>query len=256
MRATQFMLAGALVAGIGLAGHGARAADAVAIAATPPPPWHGVYVGGGGGYAWGTLHTQARTEILLGPTTDFHAHLNADGGFWTAIIGADIQRGAHVFGVFADYTWLDDFDHSETVDLGAGTFKTSSGNIDSLVTVAGRIGWVWSPVSMFYGLAGWSWARGSLREFEDCGIACELAYSGSFDPDGWTLGAGLERLYHDNRWSLRMEYRYTHLNHESVSGNCTASCAPDRVGRLSADGYIHSIRAAATLRFPILPRIF
>jgi opacity protein-like surface antigen len=271
MRATRFVLAGALVTGLGLISQTALAADvaprppAVVIAATP---WHGLYFGGGGGYAWGDIHTRTTTEIPAHglndplPTEHYNPRIIADGGFWTAIVGADIQRGNHVFGIFADYDWLHDFRGSESLPVPSvdpNFAKTVTADIDNMLTVAGRLGWTWRPESLIYALAGWSWARGSLNVAEECdpGFCDDLIYGGDIKYSGWTVGAGLERLFHDNRWSLRLEYRYTRLEGGSVSGSCTSpgDCGRDYFGTASADADVQSVRAVATFRLGHLRRL-
>jgi opacity protein-like surface antigen len=200
-------LAGALIVGLGLliGTNTTLAADRPAAVVVPLPPFHGFYIGAGGGYAWGRLDT------------DTAAHLYADGGFWTVTAGGDVQRGAHVFGVFVDYDMLSDF------DAAAAPFAWQ---VDNILTVAGRVGWVWAPTAMWYGLGGWSWIHGSSPS----------------ETSGWTLGAGLERLFHDNRWSLRLEYRYTDFDNATITGG-------------TGDGGIQSVRAVVALRFGV-PRRF
>jgi opacity protein-like surface antigen len=274
MRATRLIFLAALALGLGLAGRSALAADAVTVAPAPAVvvlPWHGLYAGGGGGYAWGEVEGHAHLDIppccAMGglPSEDFDPNIRVDGGFATAIVGADVQRGPYVFGAFVDYAWLDNFDGVRSEPGPVIGFKRFTTDIDNLLTVAGRVGLVWQPQSLLYGLAGWSRAQGSLSEFEGClPVPCDnLAYDGSVDLNGWTVGAGLERLYHDNRWSVRLEYRFTHLDGGSISGSCTPattpSCGREYFGSASADADIQSLRATATVRLGALgvfPRLF
>jgi opacity protein-like surface antigen len=228
----------------------ADAVPAVVVAATPPPPWQGVYVGAGGGGGWGRLDGHAETDIAV--TTGFHPHIDAFGGFWTVTAGGDIQRGPYVFGLFVDYASFSEFDGTSSTT--APPVRSATWQLDNVLTVAGRAGFAWSPVSMIYGLAGWSRIEGSRSFAQGCAApATCIAFSGPHEADGWTVGAGLERIYHD-RWSLRLEYRYTRLNDEAISATCLV-CVPDIFASFSGDGYIQSLRAVATLRFGF-PRIF
>jgi opacity protein-like surface antigen len=283
MRATQLVVAGFAAVSVGLFNQTALAADAAPVrpvVVVAPTPWHGVYLGVGGGYAWSRLREFEATIDYVGApppgTTDpatFFGGINSDGGFGTAIIGGDIQRGAHVFGIFADYDAYHEFDGSlnsppppcptgatcPPTALPTGFARTFGVQFDSMTTVAGRFGFAWSPVSLLYGLAGWSWVKGSLNALETCSPdACpggNLQFSAPYASNGWTVGFGMERLFHNDRWSLRLEYRYTDLNNDTASGTCTV-CTPDRTATInSGDGFIQSLRAVVALRLGIPRRL-
>jgi len=259
MRMGAGVFAAAIVAGFMSFGHSAQAADVLRAAPTPPPivpaasarPWNALYLGGGGGYAWGTIDGHAHIDISNAPSEDYYPSFDANSWLAYGIVGGDLQLGDHVvLGAFADYTWLDDFSGSQTTDFGGGFHKTFSAQIDSIITVAGRIG-IAHNRSLFYGLAGWSWAKGSLSEFEGCNIFCDnLDYSGSVKADGWTVGGGLEHLI-EKHLSARLEYRYTHLDTDTISGICSPqvnNCGATYEGWASAAAGIHSVRAALVLR--------
>jgi outer membrane immunogenic protein len=253
---------------LGIFGQAAMAADIIRQPPAPPKPvvvvkpatpWHGFYIGGGGGYAWGTFHGHAVTDVPTGPDEVFNPNFRANSWLAWAVIGGDIQRGNHVFGVFADFTWLNDFSGSRTAENGGCTLsfgcqKTFTADIDNITTVAGRWGFSHTPSSLIYGLAGWSWAKGSLSEFEGCTPSCEnLFYSGPVHANGWTVGAGVEHLIHPHL-SARLEYRFTHLKTSSISGACTPNTTPNCgndsfFGTASATANVQSVRAALVFRF-------
>ena len=134
--------------------------------------------------------------------------------------------------------------------------KTFTASFDSIVTVAARVGLVHKSNSLFYVLGGWSWGKGSLSEFEGClppAAPCDnLSYSGSVKSNGYTVGAGVEHLFHPHI-SGRLEYRFTQLNTSSISGSCTGStvpkCGASYFGTSSASANIQSVRAALVIRF-------
>src|SRR5688572_10674639 len=67
------MLIVPVAAGLTLAGPDARAADPLPVAAPVVvviPPWHGIYVGGGGGYAWSDQRFRAEADFPGLPTLD------------------------------------------------------------------------------------------------------------------------------------------------------------------------------------------
>ncbi len=257
----QSTYAFALVAGCVLSGAAFAADVVIPPPVVPPPPaaikpanpWHGFYVGGAGGYAWGRIDGHAHIDISNNPSEDYYPSFDAQSWLASGLVGVDAQFGNHVIGIFADYTWLNDFSGEETINPSGTFYKSFAADIDSIATVAGRIGIVHNTNSLIYALGGWSWAKGSLSEFEGCdpGFCDNLEYSGSVTANGWTAGGGIEHLF-GKHLSGRLEYRYTHLNTSSISGNCTpqnSNCGASYYGTASASANIHSVRAALVLRF-------
>src|ERR1051325_579953 len=106
---------------------------AAVVVVKPANPWHGIYIGGGGGWAWGTVEGHAHTYIPKDgqptalPSEDYFTRFNPNSGLWWAVAGADVQHGPAVYGIFADYTRLSDFSGSATGTNGGCTgtcFKT------------------------------------------------------------------------------------------------------------------------------------
>jgi outer membrane immunogenic protein len=268
MFSVRRLIAAAAFAALGTLAQSAMAADKApppvrpAVVVKPANPWHGVYIGGGGGWAWGTVDGVAHTDIPKDgqptalPSEDYFTRFHPNSGLWWAVVGADVQHGAAVYGIFADYTSLNNFSGSQTGINGGCTgtcSKTFSADFDSIITVAARAGLVHTSNSLFYVLGGWSWGKGSLREFEGCVSPCDnLLYSGSVKSNGYTVGAGVEHLFHPHL-SARLEYRFTQLNTGSISGSCTQTTVPfcGRIynGTASASANVQSIRAALVLRF-------
>jgi outer membrane immunogenic protein len=70
------------------------------IASIPPPPvftWSSIYIGGNGGYSFGTA--TASLGALSG------AGFSANGALAGGTIGGNYQAGAFVFGFESDFDW-------------------------------------------------------------------------------------------------------------------------------------------------------
>jgi opacity protein-like surface antigen len=83
--------------------------------------------------------------------------------------------------------------------------------LDWMVSVIGRAGWLATPSTLLYGLAGWSYGRFELDE-----TAFALNGSGEYGAHGLTIGGGFEQKL-SPKWSLRAEYRYTDFGRENFS---------------------------------------
>src|SRR4051794_7745757 len=100
---TRVLLA-AFVTGVSMATHVAFAADTPKVAAPkaavvikPSNPWHGVYFGGGGGWAFGQVDGHTHLDVPGLPTVqseDYFTRFDSSSGLWSAVVGADVQHGA------------------------------------------------------------------------------------------------------------------------------------------------------------------
>ena len=264
MSGFRLVMAGAAVAAIGFGGV-ALAADTslpaplpkTPVVVKPATPWHGLYVGGGGGYAWATIDGHAHLDP---PFTDgrvlrpgFRCEFGSRPCHRRRRLPGRQPRGRHLRRL---HLVQRPQRKRDTGTSFSGDFhKTFSADIDTLATVGGRLGFTHSTNSLLYGLAGWSWGKGSLSEFEGCepdGLFCDdLPYSGSVNWNGWTVGAGIERMFHSHL-SAQLEYRFTHLSSTTISGNCTpqnSDCGASYYGEASATAGIHTLRAALVFRF-------
>jgi outer membrane immunogenic protein len=227
-------------------------------AAAPLTNWTGFYFGAGVGYGWGQISGSAVTDVPSGPDEVYDTSFAGNGWLASGIAGFDLQLSQHfVVGGFADYAWFDNLSGSQsTADLGGGYHKTTTADFNNLFTVGGRAGVLLSPKTLVYGLAGWTWAKANLSEFEGCvpyGSFCDdLSYSGSVGAQGATLGVGGEVMINE-RLSASLEYRWTHLASDTISGACTpnngGNCGASYFGTTSAVADVQSIRATLRLRF-------
>ncbi len=173
--------------------------------------WTGFYVGGHVGAGWGDVSgTNDSNDGGWGFNIDPN---KAFGGVQT---GYNYQTGQFVFGIEADYSWLNNY----ALVTGQAAFdpslpETLTAKMDDLASIRGRLGWAWQNI-MAYGTVGWGWAR---YEFSgrDPGI---VPPSGkiSFNENGIVYGGGLE-IGLTNAVLVRAEYlRYDVGTSASTTG--------------------------------------
>ena len=224
---------------------GVLAADLYTPVPEPAPSasWTGFYVGGGFGAGWAdySVNTTSCDAIDLGGTCNnegpgapkgdgsfelYSNSLSGSGLLGTIQAGYDFQMNESlVLGIMGDYTWLDvgdsAFNHVEYLPQFTDTAGQAwSADVDNMITIAGRLGFLVMPNMMLYGLVGWSWADVNTSYFEGCGGAggCDdIVASGSSSQDGLTVGGGFEAMIFEN-WSGRLEYRYTDLGKTTLYG--------------------------------------
>jgi outer membrane immunogenic protein len=186
--------------------------------------------------------------------------LGDEGGFGTIQVAYDLQLGSQwVIGAWADADFYGGMDAEATqtsgsannffdipisgvgpaVDFGAAstlTAKTEIG-LDWGFSVGGRIGWLATPNTLLYFLAGYTYAEldkarltvstnavfsttqagitslgGGCPVFGGCPLGLTVNLPDSLD--GYTLGGGSEVKIGGGPWSIKAEYRYTHLEGE------------------------------------------
>jgi len=194
--------------------------------------------------------------------------IGGEGVFGTVGVGYDWQFAPRaVFGVFGDFDWSGigtdlDFSYSDGYETVNGETEL---DMEWMWTVGARLGFLPTPDTLVYALAGYSQVS-----FDDADVALD-----GFDPfttsldtfKGWTVGAGMEtRLSHN--WGLKLEYRFTQLQDEELfsasetSGNywtlydlCAITCRKyDEYGvAAEIEPSIHTGRVALTYRFNHAP---
>ncbi len=248
--------------------HGGSIKDAPFVEAAPT--WDGVYLGVGGGGSVATHDSDVDGAVFDGtgaglPIFPLFEGLSDNGdisGFGTVQIGIDRQRGGWVFGLFADYDWMNmDTDlEGNTIDLSggggpAGLFSASfATEIDNMWSIGGRIGFLTSPETLVYGLLAYSQADvtvfNTLTLFDGAGgTVASASNEADVDADGFTVGAGIETKLRENV-SLKFEYRYTDLDNGNMTSD--AFTAPGVLAvtgsNLDLDADIHSVRAVLVWR--------
>jgi outer membrane immunogenic protein len=236
-------------------GSGVMAAD---ILAEPEPvfDWTGFYIGAGAGWASADFDVEIETD----PAPDFgeisEADLHDDGFLGTVQAGFDWQISeAFVIGIMGDYTFVDlDDELANEVCYSGGCVagdpfegQIVGAGVDDMITVSGRLGILFDPSWLAYGLVGWTWADVENSYFEGCtDTPCDnIDFKVDDTADGLTVGGGLEGLITENL-SLRLEYRFTNLDeveHDAESDEACCTAATE------VETDVHSIRATLNWRF-------
>ena len=252
------LLLAALILG---AGAPAFAAD-LPVKARPAPVmvetwnWNGFYIGGNGGYSWGTARdsftatsqtTQTATQTTLGgavlntatvvgPLITFvgsnrtrmdgwvgggQAGYNYRIDNWLVGVEADIQatgqEGGTTFCVTATGTCAP-----------GGLQLTTDHHLEWFATVRGRVGILLDDRKLLlYGTGGYAVGQiNSTYVLGITGVAAPLAVADiSGTRSGWTAGGGGE--YHiDRNWSVKLEYLYLDLGRNSANGAATVNAPP------------------------------
>jgi outer membrane immunogenic protein len=186
----------------------------------PAFSWSGIYVGGGGGYAWG----RGSEDMTIAGTFIQRATPNLDGAIWGGHVGFNYQRGALVLG--AEAQWLSGIDGSA---LGPAFAPPSTllinGTVDvqSVALLKAKLGYAfdrWLP----YVTAGY--ASGSIKsKFQDFNFNGGIPIvSDTERHGGWVLGAGIDYALTVN-WIIGVEYLHidfddgVHIGNNNFGGN-------------------------------------
>jgi outer membrane immunogenic protein len=157
-----------------------------APAYTPAPiyNWTGFYIGGHIGGAFGGSNNVLAPGFITN---------NNDGRFMGGgQIGYDTQFSPNwVFGIEANYSFLDTGSNFANRGLGS---------------VTGRLGYTWGP-ALLYVKGGYGWADSRFTN----------GFAGNGGRDGYTVGGGLEYLFTQN-WSGKVEYQYYDLGNVNFIG--------------------------------------
>jgi outer membrane immunogenic protein len=180
----------------------AQSASAADMPIKAPPAavvvstWTGFYIGANGGYAWAK-----KDWFDISDAASLGSH-TAVGGVVGGQVGYDFQTGPWVFGIRGMYDWAD-LNGSNIVPTGTNIVST---NVRSFATAVGRIGYLFAPNTLAYGLGGAAWAWDRYRISTGAGV--EFA-NASETKTGYVVGMGLEHKFAAN-WSVFVEYDYLH----------------------------------------------
>ena len=169
------------------------------VAFVPPPPvftWSGIYIGGNGGYSFGTT-----TPSIGGLTgTGFSTNGTVAGG----TIGGNYQAGVFVFGLEGDFDW-DNIKGNPSACVGCQVSSTW------LATARGRVGVAWDRL-LFYGTVG---AAFQNVKFAVTAPPLTTPLATTVDPVGVIAGGGVEFAILPN-WSVKAEYLYISFNNQTI----------------------------------------
>jgi outer membrane immunogenic protein len=210
----------ALAAAVWLAALGAaQAADLPS--SEPPPPvqplpavqpvaynWTGFYIGGELGGGWHEQQTTLGAGSPQFPSGSVLNPTNGSGFIGGGVVGYNYQINQFVFGVEGAFLGTSQTGSETTLSPGGSGFTANtSSTLHWVTTATGRIGYAWGPALLF-AKGGWAWAHTTSSGVTDnaAGVAVSTT-SSSLDPNGWTVGGGLEWSFAPN-WSVKAEYDY------------------------------------------------
>ncbi|MBL8893978.1 MAG: porin family protein [Rhizobiales bacterium] len=214
-----------------------RAADVADIVAQPPLvyDWSGYFIGlnGGEGFA-------DDESIRLKPDFQEKAgHLDLNGLFGGAQVGANWQTGNWVLGVEADLQLSDIIDSDR--HSADGLEFSSRGDIDWYNTVRIRAGYAIDNLLIF-GTGGLALGGVDYKVHTVDDPSAAINLSDSYTASGWTAGAGVEWGFSANS-SAKIEYLFTDLGKKEI-GN---SFSDDSYFKASPS--FQSIRMGVDFRF-------
>lgn len=228
------------------------AADMRMPVKAPPPTaiaavfnWTGFYIGGQGGWAWGTS-VQSFDTGALSDATDRYRISGVNGG---GTVGYNFQLGSiFVAGVEADFSLANIKGTGQSgVFFNCDTPSTCHSNVDWFGTVRGRGGFAVQN-AFIYGTGGWAFAR------IETSLGSGPPLTGTSTRSGWTAGGGVEYAFTQN-WSAKIEY--LHLRFGSYQWTNGASGTANCIGiNCSTDARLNVIRAGLNYRFggPVVAR--
>lgn len=207
---------GVMIASVGFT-PAAPAADMPPLYAAPAPlpsmyNWTGFYVGGQGGYGWGTFDVSPRGA-------------DVDGWFAGGQVGFNWQSGRSpwVLGIEVDSAFGSIDRNMENITGFA--FASAYSKVDYFGTARLRVGYAVDR-AMIYGTGGAAWAHNDLSLYAAPNLTGTIATSANRQV-GFTLGAGFEWALSRN-WTMKFEYLYNDFG----SANYLAGTVP---GGVNAD---------------------
>jgi outer membrane immunogenic protein len=179
----------------------------------PPPTanWAGLYIGANFGSVLGR-NLSSFNNSFTGVGDTFH--LVPEGYLGGGQIGYNLQTGAWVFGVEADFQGSFARDRDACIgNCGTPTQIPFKQTLPWLGTARGRIGYSYGS-TLFFGTAGFAYGetKTSVGGPPGSGITFELTHA----KGGWTAGGGIEsplRLFGllGPNWTAKTEYLYVDL---------------------------------------------
>jgi outer membrane immunogenic protein len=208
-----------------------------------PTPWSGLRVYGDLGYAVQRDHAVDDDDGGSPFGTVFDITSAVDGLTYGFGAGLDGQVGDKmVAGVFADISWTNKGNGFTIPVNGSSSPIVGDIDIDHIVTVGGRLGFLATPNVLLYGLGGYSWVdANTLTSYGSGQDAVKAAFG---DRGGWTVGAGVEAfLFGSRTWTGSLEYRYTDLGGHTLHWSDNPASVAD------VDSDLHRVIARVAYHF-------
>jgi len=141
-----------------------------------------------------------------GAVEDIYAGVNVQ-------VAPRVFAGAQVEGALSQMQFNSSTDEVDGVRVNPQTNEMSRLDLEWMISVIGRLGWLATPETLIYGLAGWTYGHFEVNELVWQAGFKEL---NDFGSNGFTVGAGGETKIAP-MWTLRAEYRYTNFSDGSFS---------------------------------------
>jgi high affinity Mn2+ porin len=200
-----------------------------ALAASAPPDWTGVYLGGHFGYATGTSNwaaTQGSGAAALNGSFNLFNSYDAFKG--TGSYFAGLQAGYNrmlpsrfLFGVEMDFSAPSTIDGSQTVSSAPSGQASYTDTVLDFGTLRGRFGYAFDHW-LVYGTSGVAWTYDKLERTQLAGMpvagnvpigTTEAALLWRW---GWAAGAGVEVAIAQN-WTAKLEFLTTEFGNRQKS---------------------------------------
>lgn len=171
----------------------------------------GISIGSGkGSNQWTTTYWEGTSY------QDNAGSANSNGMLTGGQLGCDLQRADWVMGVQTTFHFAD-LKGSHHYAVSNSATDTVSYKTNGLLTLAGRMGYLFTPQTLAYIKAGWAWVDNEYHD-ADPGAAPSYAYQGTKTRQGGLLGLGIEYRY-TQKISLFVELNKINLGKEAVSLN-------------------------------------
>ncbi|MFA5901095.1 MAG: outer membrane beta-barrel protein [Hyphomicrobium sp.] len=217
---------------LGLAGAVAVATPAFADGYEDPksfkepaaPIWSGFYIGAGAGY--GQVDTRDDYYESTGASyfSSSFTGQAAQGGLLRLMLGVDRQiKEKFVIGAFVDFDWTDISQNFKSNGTGVDPIDDEL-TMEWQWSIGGRAGYLFTPTTMLYFLAGFTQAHfnsdGWYDIYPDFGPGVLLGKS-SLTFNGYVVGFGMETLIGHNLF-FRGEMRYSEFDGDVVNSGSFA----------------------------------
>jgi opacity protein-like surface antigen len=177
-----------------------------------PMNWTGFYVGGHLGGGWSRDRWSDPFPTAAGNIAGFGDFTRANGPLAGGQIGADVQFGAWVLGVQADYAWAD-LHGENTCFSGLGGVNCQR-VVNNLGTATVRVGYAWDR-ALAYVKGGGAWVGTTYDINANTGVLALGYGSTKVTRGGWTVGGGVEYALTDN-WTTTVEYDHVDISSSTV----------------------------------------
>jgi outer membrane immunogenic protein len=126
----------------------------------------------------------------------------------------------------------------------SGASASIGTRLDWFGTVRGRVGYLVTPTTLFYGTGGWAYGRvTSSASATAAGLGTGASVS-STQTGGWTAGAGLEYAINPSI-SFKTEYLFVNLGSTTLSSGVAAGVPFS----LSEKTTVHTVKAGLNFKF-------